>query len=396
METNRAVSKRKQSLSWASLNPEQRNIFTANQLSVQNQKVIKDLNVIKKGIEDEKRCENAAHAKEEIMLQNRYNRISKASERIERRTRASLTYLNSSESPLYRRDSINDNVQNRSISGRKFRSETFEPNSSNKSLNENSSQQRRMSAAKSETGSRKSADKKKVRFDQSEVDGLADRPTEGKDFTKSRKLLDSPGRQSSTFSNEQIMDRSLNSTRGSTEDGVNKIGKAPSALDYYNMPLVAKLNRKSSIGFSHNAASFATPQQRNHLNHASGLEEEMHRWRKFHHNRALNARLKAVRLPGRRHHSTFTLREAMDFAARIRKDTAFRTQSFTSDRAWELLNCRYLRLTQNNVKTLEDVCQEGGYDVDFHPHVNDQTMELQAVFKDTRRPLDALQHRSIN
>ena len=36
--------------------------------------------------------------------------------------------------------------------------------------------------------------------------------------------------------------------------------------------------------------------------------------------------------------------------------------------AWQMLNCRYLRLTENNVKMLEHVCGEAGYDVSAHPH----------------------------
>jgi len=36
-----------------------------------------------------------------------------------------------------------------------------------------------------------------------------------------------------------------------------------------------------------------------------------------------------------------------------------------------MLNCRYLRLTPNNIKMLENVCGEAGYDVSAHPHTKE-------------------------
>uniref|UniRef100_H2Y747 Uncharacterized protein n=1 Tax=Ciona savignyi TaxID=51511 RepID=H2Y747_CIOSA len=320
------------------------------------------------------------------MIQNRFSRISKASERIERRTLASLTHLNSSDSALYRRNSnVGTDELPRRNSGALIRT------SSGKSVGNQRGSNSNMAAMES-------ADKKKVRFDSCK-----------EDFNGHvRRQLDSAGRNS-LVSADGHMTRSLTSTRGSTEDGTGKLtstrgstddgtkqGKIPSALDYYNTPLTAKLYRRSSLGFSHNAASFQVTQQRNSLNNTSGLEDEIHRWRRFHHNRTLNARLKAVRLPGRRHHSTFTLREAMDMSARSRKERAYRSQEFTADRAWELLNCRYLRLTPNNIKTMEDVCQEAGYDVSFHPHVPvDDTTNLKSIFKNETRNEIATQQRTI-
>lgn len=54
----------------------------------------------------------------------------------------------------------------------------------------------------------------------------------------------------------------------------------------------------------------------------SGLEEEMARFRRLHHTRAVNARIKAVRSGGKRHPPCTTLKERMDQEAMIRKEQA--------------------------------------------------------------------------
>lgn len=54
----------------------------------------------------------------------------------------------------------------------------------------------------------------------------------------------------------------------------------------------------------------------------AGLEEEMARFRRLHHTRAVNARIKAVRSGGKRHAPCTTLRERMDQEAMLRKEQA--------------------------------------------------------------------------
>ena len=48
-----------------------------------------------------------------------------------------------------------------------------------------------------------------------------------------------------------------------------------------------------------------------------------------------------------------------------------RPPEFTPHMAWQMLNCRYLRLTKNNIKMLEEICGDAGYDIVAHPHVQE-------------------------
>jgi hypothetical protein len=36
---------------------------------------------------------------------------------------------------------------------------------------------------------------------------------------------------------------------------------------------------------------------------------------------------------------------------------------------YEMLSCKYLRLSSNNIKTLVEMCRETGLNVDYHPHM---------------------------
>jgi len=65
--------------------------------------------------------------------------------------------------------------------------------------------------------------------------------------------------------------------------------------------------------------------------------------------------------------------------SKINKPVFHRPGRFTPDKAWQMLNCRYLRLTPSNVKTLEKLCGDAGYDVSYHPHV---------VIKDAGKEID--------
>ncbi|XP_027723426.1 uncharacterized protein C16orf78 homolog [Vombatus ursinus] len=46
----------------------------------------------------------------------------------------------------------------------------------------------------------------------------------------------------------------------------------------------------------------------------------------------------------------------------------------------EVLSCRYLRLSKNNVQTLINLCKDSGMDVDIHPHMNESEMNANKIF----------------
>ncbi|XP_068938914.1 uncharacterized protein C16orf78 homolog [Petaurus breviceps papuanus] len=54
----------------------------------------------------------------------------------------------------------------------------------------------------------------------------------------------------------------------------------------------------------------------------------------------------------------------------------------------EVLSCRYLRLSKNNVQTLLRLCREAGMDIDIHPHMNESEMNANRIFN--RKPSIAL------
>ncbi|XP_042549387.1 uncharacterized protein C16orf78 homolog [Dipodomys spectabilis] len=49
----------------------------------------------------------------------------------------------------------------------------------------------------------------------------------------------------------------------------------------------------------------------------------------------------------------------------------------------EVLSCRYLRLSKNNIRTLLKLCKDVGMDVDIHPHMVEAEIDAKKVF-DTR------------
>merc|ERR1712100_1007495 len=51
-------------------------------------------------------------------------------------------------------------------------------------------------------------------------------------------------------------------------------------------------------------------------------------------------------------------------------------QSLTPKQSYEMLMCRYLRLTPDNIKVLEQNCRENGYDVSLHPHLTEDEISL--------------------
>ncbi|KAB0401008.1 hypothetical protein E2I00_010032 [Balaenoptera physalus] len=46
----------------------------------------------------------------------------------------------------------------------------------------------------------------------------------------------------------------------------------------------------------------------------------------------------------------------------------------------EVLSCRYLRLSKNNIRTLLKLCKDAGMNVDIHPHVVEGEIDAKKVF----------------
>ncbi|XP_072488258.1 uncharacterized protein C16orf78 homolog [Notamacropus eugenii] len=46
----------------------------------------------------------------------------------------------------------------------------------------------------------------------------------------------------------------------------------------------------------------------------------------------------------------------------------------------EVLSCRYLRLSKNNIQTLLRLCNEAGMNIDIHPHMNESEMNANKIF----------------
>lgn len=45
------------------------------------------------------------------------------------------------------------------------------------------------------------------------------------------------------------------------------------------------------------------------------------------------------------------------------------------DEAYQMLMCKYLRFTKDNVKSLTAIARGGGYDVTLHCHLTDEDLE---------------------
>ncbi|KAM6223731.1 uncharacterized protein C16orf78 homolog [Rhynchocyon petersi] len=48
----------------------------------------------------------------------------------------------------------------------------------------------------------------------------------------------------------------------------------------------------------------------------------------------------------------------------------------------EVLSCRYLRLSKNNIKTLLKLCKDAGMNVDIHPHMTEGEINAKMVFSE--------------
>ena len=52
-----------------------------------------------------------------------------------------------------------------------------------------------------------------------------------------------------------------------------------------------------------------------------------------------------------------------------------REESYGTKFARDALFTGYLRLTNNNIETLEKACEERGIDIESHPHLNDRQIQ---------------------
>lgn len=50
----------------------------------------------------------------------------------------------------------------------------------------------------------------------------------------------------------------------------------------------------------------------------------------------------------------------------------------------EVLSCRYLRLSKNNIRTLLKLCKDAGMNVDIHPHMVEGEIDAKMVFSQNR------------
>ncbi|XP_038609938.1 uncharacterized protein C16orf78 homolog isoform X2 [Tachyglossus aculeatus] len=46
----------------------------------------------------------------------------------------------------------------------------------------------------------------------------------------------------------------------------------------------------------------------------------------------------------------------------------------------EILSCRYLRLSKNNIKTLLKLCKDAGMNVEIHPHMTESELNAKTIF----------------
>uniref|UniRef100_G3X0U6 Uncharacterized protein n=1 Tax=Sarcophilus harrisii TaxID=9305 RepID=G3X0U6_SARHA len=72
----------------------------------------------------------------------------------------------------------------------------------------------------------------------------------------------------------------------------------------------------------------------------------------------------------------------------IEKTPYIKPETSTLLKPEEVLSCRYLRLSKNNIQTLLRLCKEAGMEIDIHPHMNESEMNANKIF--TQKPSIAL------
>ncbi|XP_003477725.1 uncharacterized protein C16orf78 homolog [Cavia porcellus] len=64
----------------------------------------------------------------------------------------------------------------------------------------------------------------------------------------------------------------------------------------------------------------------------------------------------------------------------MEKGTEPKIESVKMLRPEEVLSCRYLRLSSNNIRTLFKLCKDVGLNMDIHPHMTETEIDVQKVF----------------
>ncbi|KAM9192150.1 uncharacterized protein C16orf78 homolog [Dugong dugon] len=67
----------------------------------------------------------------------------------------------------------------------------------------------------------------------------------------------------------------------------------------------------------------------------------------------------------------------------MEKGTEPKMESVKMLKPEEVLSCRYLRLSKNNIKTLLKLCKDAGMNVDIHPHMIEREINAKIVFART-------------
>ncbi|KAF7480000.1 Hypothetical predicted protein [Marmota monax] len=62
------------------------------------------------------------------------------------------------------------------------------------------------------------------------------------------------------------------------------------------------------------------------------------------------------------------------------KSTEPKMESLKMLKPEEVLSCRYLRLSKNNIRTLLKLCKDAGLNMDIHPHMNESEIDSKKVF----------------
>uniref|UniRef100_A0A8C9DSH8 Chromosome 16 open reading frame 78 n=1 Tax=Prolemur simus TaxID=1328070 RepID=A0A8C9DSH8_PROSS len=67
----------------------------------------------------------------------------------------------------------------------------------------------------------------------------------------------------------------------------------------------------------------------------------------------------------------------------MEKGTELKAESAKMLKPEEVLSCRYLRLSKNNIRTLLKLCRDAGMNVDIHPHMVEAEIDAKKVFSRT-------------
>ncbi|XP_005388314.1 PREDICTED: uncharacterized protein C16orf78 homolog [Chinchilla lanigera] len=68
----------------------------------------------------------------------------------------------------------------------------------------------------------------------------------------------------------------------------------------------------------------------------------------------------------------------------MEKGTEPKIESVKMLKPEEVLSCRYLRLSKNNIRTLFKLCKDVGLNMDIHPHMTETEIDVQKVFPANR------------